>query len=490
MAAIIRDTFKTTALLNFVNSLNTDSLYLGIGRSQPWDLVSDLDTTVPLPENTLTDINADWEDMLSLKKVVSSDVYTGIFKEMWQANVKYDTWRHDWNGSITAVYNGPNQAPTTPTSLGDVKCFVITSNFSIYVCLKQGVVNGIVQPSIYSPEVGIGIGVNTGVVKTADGYYWRFLATTSPAELVKFSSKYYHPIATVSIAPAPTDPYYTQWLHQGYAAQHKGGIYVINVLSGGTGYNSGIAGTRDVTNAETDAEFKVIGDGLGLEYTVTYGAGGSISDIEITNPGSGYTHATISPNVGTGASFDVIYTPMSGLGTDPVKDTVARFLLINSILTGAEGSGDFTILNDYRKVSLVYNPTLFGTSTIATTSTLDATYSIGIDIGLAANAYPIDSIVTGATSGAKGRVVDYNSTTGILRIIRTSSENLGNLGANNSFQLFESITAIGGTGNSAISSIGDPEVQTHSGDIIYSEYRTPITRSELQVENLNIIIKY
>jgi len=489
MSAIIRDTFKTTALANFINNLSADSLYLGIGRPQAWDTVANLDTTVPVPENTGRMVSNDWEDMLSLKKISSSDAYSGIFKETWQANVIYDIYRHDWSGDISAVYNGPNQAPTTPSSIADVKCFVVTENFSVYVCLKQSVVNGVVQPSIYSPETGVPVGVDTGIVKTADNYYWRFLASTSAADFVKFSSKYYHPVRTVLVAPGPSDAYYTQWLHQGYAAQHKGGIYTINVTTSGTGYNGGIAGSRAVTDAEADAEFKVIGNGLGLEYTVTYGPGGSISDVEITNPGAGYTHATILATTGTGAVFDIIYTPMSGLGVNPAKDTVARFLLINVILTGAEGSGDFTVGNDYRKISLVYNPSIFGSDTIATAATLDATLTLGIAAGLPVDAYPIDSIITGTTSGAKGRVVDYNSTTGALRVIRTSSENLNNIGANNSFQVAESITALGGTGNSVIGTITNPEVQVYSGDIIYSEYRSPITRAELQTETLNIIIK-
>jgi len=491
MSAIIRDAFKTRTLLNFINRLSVDSLYLGIGRPQSWDTVSNIDATVPVPENTPSFLNRDWEDMLSLKRISFSDSHPGIFKETWQSNVKYDTYRHDWNGSRTSVYNGQNSTPLNPSSLSDVKCFVVTpSTNSIYVCLKQLVVNGVVQPSLYSPESGVAVGVNTGVVKTADGYYWKFLATTAAADIIKFSSKYYHPVSTVQSEPSPLDPYFTQWQQQVYSASFKGGIYTINVTGIGAGYNGGIAGTRAVADAETDAEFKIVGDGTGIQFTVTYGSGGSITDIEVTNPGSGYTHATIRLTGGTGASFDVIYSPMTGLGCDPVNDVVARYLLLDTVLTGAEGSGDFTISNDYRKICLVYNPTNFGTATISTSATLDATTKLNVGTGLSAGVFPVDAIVTGASSGAKGRVVDYDSVTGILRVIRTSSENLDNLGANNSFAASETLQSSPGTGNVAIGSISDSEVKLYSGEIIYSEYRSPITRSELQSEDFKIVVKF
>jgi len=489
MSAIIRDGFKVNTLKTFIASLGTDSLYLGIARPQFWDTISQSDTSIPVPQNTISSLNSDWEDMLALKKVTSTNLYTGIFKETWQANVKYDTYRHDWNGTRTSVYNGSSVSVTTPSSLSDVKCYVVTASYNIYLCLKQQISNSVVQPSIYSPETGTPIGTNTGIVKTADGYYWKFIGQTSSGDIVKFSSKYYHPITTVLSAPAPADPYYTQWNNQQYSKTLKGGIYVINVLTVGTGYNGGIAGTRNVVDAEGDTEFKVIGDGIGLQFTVSYGSAGSITDIEVTNPGSGYTHASIVASTGVGATFDVIFTPQSGLGADPVKDLVSRYLLISMTLTGNEG-GDFTTTNDFRKIELILNPYNFGTSTVATSATLNSLRTLNVGTGLASSNYPVDSIVTGSISGAKGRVVDFNTVTGNIRIIRTSSENYGNLGANNSFTTSDTLTSNGGPGASAIISITQPEVEKYSGTLLYSEYRSPILRGDVQTEDIKIVVKF
>lgn len=489
MAAIIRDNYKVNTLKNFINSISTNSIYLGIGRSQYWDVISAVDTTIPVPFNTEYDINLDWADMLALKRITASDVSIGIFRENWQSNVKYDTYRHDWNGTRTAVYNGPNAAATQPASIADVKCVVVTASYNIYVCLKQQIINDVVQPSIYSPETGVAVGTNTGIVKTADGYYWKFLAGTSSADFLKFASTYYMPIKTLNVAPAPADPYYTQWLNQGYSTSLKGGIYIINTLLAGTGYNGGIAGTRAVTNAETDAEFKVIGDGTGLQYTVTYGSGGSILGIEVTNPGTGYTHATISATGGVGASFDIIYTSMQGLGADPVRNITARYLLVSMTLTGNEG-GDFPTANDFRKVVLVQNPLDYGASSIALSSTLMATQIVNVGTGLGSGAYPVDAVITGGTSGAKGRVVEFDTVTGDIRVIRTLSENSGQVGANNSFQVGEALTSSPGTGGGTIVALTNPDVQPHSGEILYSENKAPVNRGPSQSEDIKLVVKF
>ena len=292
----------------FINLATSNSLYVGLARPQYWDTSTSSDTVVPSPENTIAFVNQDSEDMIALKRLSAANMTPGIYRETWTSNVKYDAYRHDWNGTITAAYNGPTASATNPTSLSDVKCVVITANYNVYVCIKQSKSGGVVQPSLYSPQGGTAVGTNTGIIKTADGYYWKFIASTSTDDYVKFASKFYHPLITVAAAPSPSDPYYIQWQNQGYSANFKGGIYTINVLTNGTGYNGSISGTRVVTNAETDAQFKVIGDGIGLQYTVTYGSGGSIVDIEITNPGNGYTHAAITAVGGTSATFDVIFT--------------------------------------------------------------------------------------------------------------------------------------------------------------------------------------
>ena len=489
MSAIIRDAFRVKTLSAFIAALSTQSLYLGIGRPEYWDTVGNTDTIVPIPVNTIAGVDADWSDMMQMKRINATDASNGIYKEMWSPNTIYDVYRHDWDGSRISVYNGASTTPSLPSSLGDVKCFIVTSTYNIYVCLKQAFVNGVVQPSLYSPDTGISIGTNTTIIKTADNYYWKFIATTSAANIIKFSSSYYHPVTTIQSSVTSIDPYYNQWMAQQYSANFAGGIYVINVLSGGSGYNGGVAGIRVVTASNTDTQFAIVGDGNGLQYTVVYGAGGTILTIEVESPGNNYTQATIVANGGIGGIFEVIFTPLSGLGVSPIDDVIARYMLISTSLVDAEG-GIFTTSNDYRKLTLVYNPYSFGTTVPATSADLDATISLNMGLGIASGAYPSDAIITGQSSLAKGRVVDFTPSTGILRLIRTPSENTNSVGASRPFIVSELVTSSPGTGTSSIQNIIQPQVQPFSGSILYSEYRNAVMRGATQTEVLQIIVKY
>ena len=50
--------------------------------------------------------------------------------------------------------------------------------------------------------------------------------------------------------------------------------------------------------------------------------------------------------------------------------------MLNVNLTQADGSGDFSTGNDFRRIALLRNPTDSTTGSTATASTLDATKSI------------------------------------------------------------------------------------------------------------------
>jgi hypothetical protein len=460
---------------------NGNSLYIGIGKPTFWDLVQNTDVAPDIPENDVIGTARDWEDMMHLKLINPADISTGVFREMWSPNTKYDTYRHDWNSNRASVYNGANAFVPTPTNLSDAKYYVITSNYNMYICLKQGSVNGTVQPSTQNPETGVLVGTNTGMYKTSDGYYWKFIGITTPSDVVKFMTDTYHPVETLETAPGINDPYYTQWLSQTNAQSFKRGVYTINVLNGGTGYNGGASGTVSFPSGS----IAVSGNGTGLAGTVTFGAGGVVNSIEITNPGSGYTFLTMTISGGANFTYDPIFTPSWGLGADPARDLSAYYCIINASLNSIEG-GAFTVTNDYRKISLIANPTDYNSSTISTSQTRDATTTLTLTSGGGSGAYLADEVVTDSVTGAKGRVVDWNSTTGKLRIIRTTSENYASAGASAAFSIGSTVSP----GSGIVGTITTPQVQPGSGDIIYSEYRTPITRSLGQSENITLVLEY
>ena len=98
--------------------------------------------------------------------------------------------------------------------------------------------------------------------------------------------------------------------------------------------------------------------------------------------------------------------------------------------------------------------------------------------------FSVDELITGGTSGATGRVIDYDSTTRVLKYYQSAAENFI------AFTTAETVT--GGTSGAVGTSnaVGNPEVQPYSGDVIYVEQRRPITRAADQVESISLIIEF
>ena len=90
---------------------------------------------------------------------------------------------------------------------------------------------------------------------------------------------------------------------------------------------------------------------------------------------------------------------------------------------------------------------------------------------------------TGSSTGAKGRVVSWDSTTRTLRYIQTTTE------GKTAFTTGENVTGGGSGAVGSVSALGNPEVQPYSGDIIYYENRRPINRAADQLEDIKIVVE-
>ena len=83
MTAAIREDFRYLNVSTFIDSIDTGSLYLGIGRPYAWNPATSSDSTPDTPFSTIKSINEDWEDMIALKRVFSSNTSHGIYRENW-----------------------------------------------------------------------------------------------------------------------------------------------------------------------------------------------------------------------------------------------------------------------------------------------------------------------------------------------------------------------------------------------------------------------
>ena len=165
--------------------------------------------------------------------------------------------------------------------------------------------------------------------------------------------------------------------------------------------------------------------------------------------------------------------------------------MLNVNLTQAEGSGDFNTTNDFRRIALIRNPTDSTTGSAATASTLDATKSI--TFSGTPGSFQSDEKITQATTGAVGFVVDFNSTTKVLRYIQPQFTDQG-VDTNGNLTAFASTHTVTGATSSATGTPSShdttPELTHDTGDILYIENRKPITRASDQTENIKLIVEF
>lgn len=465
MAAIISNKFRIHNAQSFLEGFDEASatnVYLGIGRPQSWT-----DDNLPdTPKDTVGDELYYWDDMIALKRVQASDVILSIPRRDWTAGKYYDMYRHDYNGS-TAGVNIDSGASTTPATLFDANFYVITDEYNVYKCISNN--NG--AASTVKPT-----GTGTSIITTADSYRWKYMFTVSPANVLKFVSTDFLPVKKIGTNPGSTDAYYNQYLVEQAAVDGK--IDFIKITNVGSGYSS----TPSVT---------ITGDGTGASATAIRDAGSNtITGISITSGGSGYTYANVTiTGTGSNAAATAIISPKGGHGYDAVKELGAFYVMMNVRLEYNDGAGDFPVDNDYRRITLVRDPYNYGTTNVATLSTRTATRSVAYSS--LAGTLLVDRVISGGTSGAKGRIVSINTSSSTIRYIQTRTDNP--TGA--AFQSGETITMYNSDGvtPSAVTftsgALTAPEIQPDSGDVIYVENRRPINRAIDQIEDIKIIVE-
>mgnify|MGYP003343890380 FL=1 len=194
-----------------------------------------------------------------------------------------------------------------------------------------------------------------------------------------------------------------------------------------------------------------------------------------------------------------------------VYETMAHNVMIAGTVTGYE-QNDFPVNQDFRTVGLVKNPltynssvgyTVTGAGTIYSTNTGRILRTLTMTSG-ATTAPANDIVLTGSNSQATGLSVFQSSGTTRLEYIQPinsdvpssiSDLRIDTTGTKNLYQ-FTTGETITGTGYSQLvnSSTGItgtlPEIHPYTGQMLYLDYRQPVTRSAGQNEKINIVINF
>src|SRR5210317_1726274 len=496
MPAIITNKFRLNNAEQFSESFSETAnnvYYLGIGRPQAFGTLTRADSrtdyegtdTNPItPGDTVVREFYTYDDLIAAKRVQSTDVSFVIPRRNWTSGTVYDIYRHDYGEFQTGSTTTRVTSNSSATTLFDSTFYVLTTARRVYKCLDN---NG-GGTSTDEPT-----GVSTSVTTTSDGYRWKYMYTLSAAQQSNFLSTDF--MAVTTNANAATEQ------SNVISAAVDGALDVIKIKSAGSGGTNG-----------TFTGIAIRGDGSGGVCSVTV-SGGAVTAVTVTTAGTGYTFATVSnaqivaagATSLAGAELDVIIPPKGGHGANAVEELGGFFVMLNTSLEGTESAntGDFSAVNDFRKIALLRDPTK--SASAVTSNTARLTKAIKIAASPTPGTFTVDEEINQATTGAVGKVVEWDATNRILYYIQTRHNDAG-VDSNGNQTAFSGGNVITGQSSGATgtpttttstinsqsftSGYSASEIDADSGDILYIENRAPITRAADQTENIKLVIEF
>jgi len=426
MASLVTSKFRVHNAQQFAEAFSETSntvMYLFVGKNNAWTN----DNSPPTPVNSTANVEyTPWRDMYAVKRITTSDVTHAIP-------------RYDWTSGT--VYDQYDDQDTNLIESDDF--YVMTEDYNVYKCLF----NASAAASTTKPT-----GVSTSPFTAADGYIWKYMYTVTTAKALKFLTNDYIPVQTLA-----SDGGEDQWDVQ--TAAVDGGIHVVKVTAGGSGYATAPAVT-------------ITGDGTGATANSTITAN-VVTAVTITAAGTGYTRASVTFASGAAAATAII-SPKGGHGADAVEELGGKYIMLNVRLDGNE-SNTFSTANEFRQVGIVRDPYLYGTSTRAVASSFRQSYKYQLS-GISGT-FTVDETITSGSNTAS--------------LIEFTTPNLfTTLPVHRAFANSTSVTGgtSGATGTIAV--ITTPGLQPYTGDIIYVENRVPIARADDQIEDVKLVIQF
>ena len=516
MAAIITDQIRILNAKNFLSGVSTanNAYYSFIGLPNPSDIQSDWDTNPPSPKDNFSEEDDYWDTMIALKKINAADARQVVIRRGWTSGTTYDMYRSDYSRSNTAKVSGA-------TNLYAATYYVVNSDYRVYICLHNGVdpdnPNG--RPSLDEPSF---TDLEPKVAGTSgDGYIWKYLYTIKPSDIVKFES--------TDFIPTPLD-----WSTSSDTAAVRdnavdGSIKIVTITNRGVGLG---------TANSTYTKVPIKGDGTGAECTIVINNDQKVDTVTVSNQGQNYTYANIDLEAGgvptgtTRPTFDVVQSPPGGHGKDIYRELGAYNVLLYSRIENDVENPDFITGNQIARIGVVENPK----ATSGTLLSADKASALGAlrltGTGYSTAAFDPDTFITQTVSTATtavGRVVSYDSNTGVLKFWQDRTmagfNTVGTAQTNPTYgyelQEFTSSPGTGGNltivptsgsnlaidtsftglstvinsrtyylGQSFTNGVATPEVQKYSGNIVYVDNRPSITRSTNQKEDIKVILQF
>lgn len=497
MTAIITEKFRLHNASQFVESFSEaakSTYYLFIGKATPFTSGTSggSDTSPPTPADAVSNEFYRYDSMLAAKLITSSDISNALPRVNWANSTVFDRYDDQVTSSNTTTSGA--------SSIYQGNFYFLTSTNKVYKVLNN---NGGTAFSGSEPT-----STSTSPFESG-GYVLKYMYEITSSEATKFLTTDYMPVSTDSTVSAAATDGKIESLAITVGSGYNDGTYYFPVFGDGT--SQGTSSGAIVRATVSSGAFADFGLTAGTDTTIHAGGSGyTFANVSLTNV---FSDAALSSSTtvgsGTGAVIRPIISPKDGHGANAVNELGGHFVITNTTLTQAEGD-DFTTANDFRNVGIVVDPTDFGTSTIATASTRRMTYVVKFSSNT--GNFDVDEQITQATTGAVGRVVEWDNSRKLLFYQQERFSSYGTATTTQSFTAFsgannitgatsgavgtpsttgsESVTLAGGNTITLTSGYANPELKFDSGNIIYTENRKPIQRVSDQTEDIKIIIEF
>jgi hypothetical protein len=468
--------------------------YMVVSKFTPWP-----DEVNPDPEDgTYKQGDFDFrKEMIFGKKLQPGDVSFLVGKYVWTIDTAYAQYDDD------------------DPELYDKPYYVINSNDDVFKCISNG--GGALSTEEPTSKT-------TDIFELSDGYKWKYMYTLSSANNTKFGTSTFIPIDANTTVEAAAIP---------------GTIDNIVVVSGGANFpafatgtvlstannsnlfriadnNSGVnnfynnlmmyvsSGTGDGSMtriaqhfSNTSGIFVVTTTPLTLDYTSQYiiypeividgnGDGAkayctvntvskSIASVNVIDPGAGYTSVNVYANTANADStLRAVISPVKGHGSDAVSELGSSKFMVITTFDGDE-SGAIPVELSFREYGMIKDPE-YANGHIYTSSFIDSTVSLTLNVLSSSSSYVIGETFTGQTSGAIGILGFANNTNAKGTVYKGSFANGETIVTSNS-EIVAQILAI-----------NNPQINVYSGDVLFYDTAVSVDRSNSSLEDVGFIL--
>ena len=498
MAAIITEKFRQHNATQFYESFSEASAstyYLIIGKSTPFTTGTSggSDSSPSTPADDVSREFYNWDSALAAKKIPSTDVTYALPRRNWANSTIYDMYKDNISSSSTATSGA--------TNLYDSKFYFMTSDHKIYKVLDNNdgaAYSGSEPTSTSTSPFALG------------GYVLKYMYSLTASEAAKYLTTDYMPVSDDSTVSAAATDGKIESLVVTAGSGYTDGTYYTAIYGDGTS-----AGTSSGAIVRiTISSGSIVSFGLTAGTDTTIHDGGAAYTYGTVNLGSDYIYSDSSLSSsttigsGSGGAITVVISPKEGHGDSAIKELGGHYVMTATTLTQDEGD-DITTANDFREVGMVVDPTTYGTSTVASATTVRLTNAV--KLSSSSGTFDVDEKISNA-AGAIGKVVEWDSTNSIIYY---HQERYGDYGTNSTTGAFTTFSGTGtitgatsgatGTPSSSssetvtlannntiafTSGYANPELQPDSGNIVYTENRKPIQRASDQTEDIKLIIEF